>query len=209
MGATGKTGVGVVGFTTSSADALTRLTTGVADRFPRLDAGWKKESLRPLPCRILKGKQSRSWVRASKHIDGKEAAWVSLENPNIRPRLVRPMKRKEIAACPEFDFLIPCSCPSRATRPPLPVQPLDHPREREPVPFLKGPFSDAVVCARRLPVAVRTERHARVVGRLLAHTAVRPGMSGFAPPFDPAGDARHFANPCQVRLVARWALARG
>src|ERR1017187_6580561 len=119
------------------------------------------------------------------------------------------MKRKEIAACPEFDFLIPCSSPSRATRPPLPVQPLDHPREREPVPFLKGPFSDAVVCARRLPVAVRTERHARVVGRLLAHTAVPPGMSGFAPAFHPAGDAGHFTDPRQVRLVARRSLARG
>ena len=113
------------------------------------------------------------------------------------------MKRKEIAACPEFDFLIPCSCPSRATRPPLPVQPLDHPREREPVPFLKGPFSDAVVCARRLPVAVRTERHARVVGRLLAHTAVRPGMSGFAPPFDPQ------AIEGISRIHPKYALLRG
>src|ERR1019366_8641977 len=109
----------------------------------------------------------------------------------------------EIAACPEFDFLIPCSCPSRATRPPLPVQPLGHPREREPVPFLKGPFSDAVVCARRLPVAVRTERHARVVGRLLAHPAVRPGMSGFAPPFDPQ------AIEGISRIHPKYALLRG
>src|ERR1039458_7762284 len=98
---------------------------------------------------------------------------------------------------------------SRAPRLPLSVQPRYDAREREPVPPLKGPLACAVVCARRLRVAVRTERHAGVVGRLLAHASVRPGMSGYAPALDPAGDAGHFTDPRQVRLVARRSLPRG
>src|ERR1017187_9636621 len=72
-----------------------------------------------------------------------------------------------------------------------------------------GPPACAVVRARRLRVAVRTERHAGAVGRLLTHAAVRPGMSGYAPALDPTGDAGHFTDPRQVRLVARRSLPRG
>ena len=77
------------------------------------------------------------------------------------------------------------------------------------MPPLKGSLACAVVCPRRLRVAVRTERHTGIVRGLLAHPAVRPGMSGFAPVFDPAGDAGHFTDPPQVRLVAGRSLARG
>lgn len=49
MGATGKAGVRVVGFTTSSADALTRLTTGVADRFHVWMRDGKKKAFGPFP----------------------------------------------------------------------------------------------------------------------------------------------------------------
>ena len=98
---------------------------------------------------------------------------------------------------------------SRAPRLPLPVQPRHGAREREPVPPLKGPPACAVVRARRLRVAVCTERHAGIVRGLLAHASVRPGMCGFAPALGPAGDAGHFTNPPQVRLVAGRSFARG
>jgi len=73
---------------------------------------------------------------------------------------------------------------------------------------LKHPLACAVVRAWRLRVAVRTERHAGVVGCLLAHAAIRPGMSRFAPSFDPAGDAEHFEDPRRVR-PCRAARGRG
>jgi hypothetical protein len=84
-----------------------------------------------------------------------------------------------------------------------------HSREAKPVPPLKLPFAQAVISQGCLCVAVRTEWDTGIVGRLLAHAAVRSGVRGFAPACDPAGDAGHFANPCVVLFVARRSLARG
>jgi hypothetical protein len=58
------------------------------------------------------------------------------------------------------------SVPSRATFPPLRVQPRHDALEREPVPFLKSPFAYAVVCA-RLRVAVGTQANYGVVGCIM------------------------------------------
>jgi hypothetical protein len=68
------------------------------------------------------------------------------------------------------------------------------------VPPLKVPLACPVVRARRLCVAVRTERHAGIVGCLLAHAAVRPGVSGFAP------HARVHLQPLSQEAVgaAQW-----
>ena len=80
---------------------------------------------------------------------------------------------------------------------PLAVQPRHDVGEREPVPPLKGRFACAMVCARRLRVAVRTERHAGVVGRLLAHAAVRPSKEEAASSiFGWGGGSRAAAEVC-------------
>lgn len=65
---------------------------------------------------------------------------------------------------------------------------------RELMTLLKCPLADAVVCACSLCVAVRAQRNAEVVGCIHAHSSLTTGVRGFAPPFDSAGDARHFAN---------------
>ena len=56
---------------------------------------------------------------------------------------------------------------SVATPPPLRVQPRHDALEREPAPFLKSPFAYAVVCTRRLRVAVGTQANYGVVGCIM------------------------------------------
>src|ERR1019366_7787073 len=78
------------------------------------------------------------------------------------------------------------SVASRATPPPLRVQPRDDALEREPAPFLKSPFAYAVVCTRRLRVAVGTQANYGVVGCIML---IPPSESRDSPSRNAARDA--------------------
>ncbi len=81
-------------------------------------------------------------------------------------------------------------------------------REAQAVLPLERTLSHAVVRTRRLSVAVRAQRHTRVVRGLHRYATVLPGVCGFGASFDPAAGAGKCANPGSVSLIARWSFAR-
>jgi hypothetical protein len=100
-----------------------------------------------------------------------------------------------------------CYIDMRSTRPPLLVQRRNCAGKYDVMTLFKSPFPNSVIRARRLCMAIRTERHAGIVGSFLPHAAIRAGMSGFAPAFDPAADARHLTDPGQIGWVSGRSLA--